>query len=249
MLYELLAGRPPFELRDDDRDAMIGQVLGGVVDPPSTWADVPAALDAVVLRATAVRPEERFADARAFAAALEAVVERWSPRRVGAWVEAMAEESLGARSRRIAELLAEEKTTVRGIPGGAITSTATGAAAPLRIDRRALWALGLVALGGGAVVAIALGAPDTTDSVENPPPAASAESPAAATVAAADPGAAASPAEGASVRSVGSAGVGGQGTPRPPAPSPRAARPELACVPPYRVDAQGIRRWKKGCRE
>jgi serine/threonine-protein kinase len=252
VLYELLAGRPPFVLRDDDRDALIGEVLGGIVQPPSAWADVPPALDAVVLRATALRPEERFADARAFAAELEAVAERWSPRRVGAWVEAMAAEPLALRARRIAELLAEEKTVVRVPPRAATAAKASVPARP-RFVRRALGALGVAAaLGGAVLAAMALRAPEAPDNPDGTDPTAASEAESGgAPGSAAEPSAAAPPgvADGPLPPPVESASNETEVAPRSPAPSPRAARPERGCVPPYRIDAQGIRRWKKGCTE
>ncbi|CAN5868203.1 hypothetical protein BH23GEM5_BH23GEM5_11180 [soil metagenome] len=67
--YELLAGERPFSREDRERMARGDAVrlpLGG------SWNAVPASLQAVVKRALAPTPEARFADAAAFADALEA---------------------------------------------------------------------------------------------------------------------------------------------------------------------------------
>jgi serine/threonine-protein kinase len=64
--YECLAGRRPFE-----RETAVATALAHLNDPvPPLPASVPADLAAVVLRALAKRPAERFPDAGAFAAAL-----------------------------------------------------------------------------------------------------------------------------------------------------------------------------------
>lgn len=61
ILYRLLAGRPP-------------QVVKGEVLPPSRFnRDVPAAMDPVLVRALAPNPADRFADVKAFLAALGSV--------------------------------------------------------------------------------------------------------------------------------------------------------------------------------
>ncbi|GJG89321.1 hypothetical protein tb265_45020 [Gemmatimonadetes bacterium T265] len=72
MLYEMLAGEPPF--RGPSARAVIARRLSEA--PPSVRArrpDVPEELDAVVLRALAPEPADRFASAAAFARALDAL--------------------------------------------------------------------------------------------------------------------------------------------------------------------------------
>jgi serine/threonine protein kinase len=66
VLYEMLAGRPPFE-----GDAPVDLALQHLQDPPPPLdAGVPAALQEIVFRALAKDPGERFADGSEFAAAL-----------------------------------------------------------------------------------------------------------------------------------------------------------------------------------
>jgi serine/threonine-protein kinase len=71
-LYCLLTGRPPLQGRD--HGALLQQVQKGVFPPPrQVKPGVPAALEAVCLRALALRPAERYATPRELADE----VERW----------------------------------------------------------------------------------------------------------------------------------------------------------------------------
>ncbi|MBX3252366.1 MAG: serine/threonine protein kinase, partial [Myxococcales bacterium] len=70
ILWEMLTGRRLFD--DADEGVVIRRVLAGDVPPPSELGPVPAALEAVAMRALARRPEERFETAEAFADALRA---------------------------------------------------------------------------------------------------------------------------------------------------------------------------------
>ncbi len=68
ILYELVTGQLPFE---GPLEAVLAQVLVKVPEPPSELRPgLDAALDALCLKALAKKPEERFASASAFAAAL-----------------------------------------------------------------------------------------------------------------------------------------------------------------------------------
>jgi len=72
--YEMLTGLPPFE--SDSFGRLV--VMHSTEDPAPLQKhapELPAALDAVVRRALAKRPEDRFEDVRAFAAALEEAAE------------------------------------------------------------------------------------------------------------------------------------------------------------------------------
>ncbi|HEV7751453.1 MAG TPA: Stk1 family PASTA domain-containing Ser/Thr kinase [Baekduia sp.] len=70
ILYEMLTGRVPFE--GDSAVAIALKQVGEIPVPPSAFnADVPPALEAVVLRALEKDPARRFADADEFIAALE----------------------------------------------------------------------------------------------------------------------------------------------------------------------------------
>jgi serine/threonine protein kinase len=75
VLYVLLAGRGPFVHHSLTHDLLRAHVLE-VPEPPSRWLDtpLPAGLDEVVLTALAKDPNDRYADAGAFADALAETV-------------------------------------------------------------------------------------------------------------------------------------------------------------------------------
>jgi serine/threonine-protein kinase len=82
-LYNLLTGRPPFT--DADVGAVLRRVQGGDFPRPRQVSrDLPPPLEAICLKAMALRPEDRYASPRALAAD----VERWlADEPVGAWPE------------------------------------------------------------------------------------------------------------------------------------------------------------------
>jgi predicted ATPase len=69
MLYEMLTGQPPFP--GDDAVAIISQHLNAAPVPPSRHADVPEAVDDLVLRLLAKAPEDRPESAAAARSELE----------------------------------------------------------------------------------------------------------------------------------------------------------------------------------
>ncbi len=100
VLYELLTGRQPF--RGDSPVAVAYQHVSEAPVPPSEIVDtVPRALDAVVLRALAKDPFQRFADAAAFREALDAAVSGASPSRRE--VDTLAHSLYGPDPRQAAE--------------------------------------------------------------------------------------------------------------------------------------------------
>ncbi|WP_437878192.1 serine/threonine-protein kinase [Sorangium sp. So ce513] len=73
VLYELLAMRSPYGKLDDD--ALLQAVKEGLFEPPSAHApDTPAELEAIVMRAMAREPEDRFQTARDLAGAIARVL-------------------------------------------------------------------------------------------------------------------------------------------------------------------------------
>ena len=70
VLYELVTGVRP--LKRDSELATLQAALECKIDPPSAVAEVPTELDGIVMRALAKAPDDRYASARQFAAALEA---------------------------------------------------------------------------------------------------------------------------------------------------------------------------------
>lgn len=103
VLWELLAGRRMFD--DGNAFDTLRQVLEVTHAPPSRYqATVPASVDAVVLRALAADPDQRFATARDMAIALERATHVASTREISEWVETLAGDELHAHARRIAEI-------------------------------------------------------------------------------------------------------------------------------------------------
>jgi len=86
MLYFMVTGRPPFQ-RETPADVLRAHVSEPVRPPRELVADVPADLEAVILRCLAKRPEDRFADARAVADALAACgcATEWNEAQAEAW--------------------------------------------------------------------------------------------------------------------------------------------------------------------
>lgn len=100
VLYELLTGRPPF--RGDTPVAVAYQhVSEAPVTPSEVIETIPRALDAVILRALAKDPFQRFPDAASFRAALDATVEGRQPTKKQ--LGALTSELYGPNPRQAAE--------------------------------------------------------------------------------------------------------------------------------------------------
>ena len=97
ILYFMLTGRPPFE-GSNPTELMIAHARDPVVPPSRFRPEIPEDLEAIVIRCLAKKPEERFADARALAAALagcacagdwnDEQAEQWWIEQAGAQTEA-----------------------------------------------------------------------------------------------------------------------------------------------------------------
>jgi hypothetical protein len=78
-------------------------ILDGNYPRPRTLRpEISPELDEVVMRALSLRPEDRFADSREFAAALERATPSASNRKVADWVNLLAEDKLKERARVVA---------------------------------------------------------------------------------------------------------------------------------------------------
>ena len=86
LLYFMVTGVPPFQ-RDAAEDVLRAHVSEQVTPPRELVADVPADVEAVILRCLAKRPEDRFRDARAVADALGACAcaAEWDESRAERW--------------------------------------------------------------------------------------------------------------------------------------------------------------------
>ncbi len=105
ILWEGIAGRTMHE--GVEEPALLGRVLLGRVDPPSTVTGKGEPLEAVVMRALAIPVEERFATALEMADALTCVVSPASATGVSAWVEELFREELAERELILRDLEAE----------------------------------------------------------------------------------------------------------------------------------------------
>ncbi|MBK6692165.1 MAG: serine/threonine protein kinase [Myxococcales bacterium] len=101
VFWELLTGRrlvPPADPR-----VSMKRVVEDEAPPPSRFAvGLDASVDAVVLRGLAKSVEQRFASAREFADAIEAVLPPASPRAVARWVEELAGAVVRERASAVA---------------------------------------------------------------------------------------------------------------------------------------------------
>jgi serine/threonine protein kinase len=83
ILYEMLAGRVPFE--GDNPNAVMFQQLNATPPPPSRFRpDVPPALEAIVMRALRKRPGERYQSAEEMLRDLQALAVGGAPENAGA---------------------------------------------------------------------------------------------------------------------------------------------------------------------
>jgi serine/threonine-protein kinase len=103
VLWEMLTGKRLFT---GDAPALVEeQVMSGNVPAPSqVVAGLPPELDSIVLKAMALEPSERFADAHTMAAALASTGPLANMLEVGAWVSKHVGEALHSRAARILEL-------------------------------------------------------------------------------------------------------------------------------------------------
>lgn len=149
ILYELLTGDVPFE--GETAVAIAFKQVSATPQPPSALNPaIPPSLDAVVLRALAKDPVERYADADELIAALEVELEAIAsgkPRAVPAPTRAVASDGYAGPPPTGSLLLAP--------------SAAQGEDDPRRSDRKRRrewlwWALGVLVLAGAIVAALLL---------------------------------------------------------------------------------------------
>jgi serine/threonine-protein kinase len=106
VLWEALTGERLFAAQNEF--AAMRDAVQGDIDPPSSRvADVPPALDTVVLRALAADPADRYANAREFAAAIDRCgITVAGHREVAEYVGSLLGASIAARRAQLREQLA-----------------------------------------------------------------------------------------------------------------------------------------------
>jgi serine/threonine-protein kinase len=103
VLWEVLVGRPLFE--GENESAVVYRVLNDEHVPPSRERDdIPAELEAIVLKGLSRDASERFASAREMANALERTVGGASQSEVSEWVREVAGDLLDARADELRRL-------------------------------------------------------------------------------------------------------------------------------------------------
>ncbi len=263
-LWEALTGERAFD--GGNESAILAKVMAGMIARPSKHVPgIPPELDRLVLRALDRDPTRRFASGDEMAAALEAIVGPASPAEVGAFVGRAAEAKLAERAARIASLVAERDASIAS--GGETDAAgdaapATHAAAPPVARKRAL----PLFVAGFVTIAV-LGVWFATRNGATPSP----EPNAATTVTERPAGPAAArarvePARGATDAPAETEAATPGVEQDPPAtsedapsrkPPARAAAARRArspqtkpkCDPPYSIDRDGVRRYKKECLE
>jgi serine/threonine protein kinase/Tfp pilus assembly protein PilV len=111
VLFEALTGIRMFA--GDNEHASITKIIKNDIRVPSELDPELAPFDAVVRRAVAGDPAARYPTARDMATALDAVMPPASPSDVAEWVQWLANETLDARARIVAEI---ERSSTRSKP-------------------------------------------------------------------------------------------------------------------------------------
>jgi hypothetical protein len=265
VLWELVTRERLFP--GGDFVAVARAVLDTLVDPPSAVVPtLPPALDAIVARAVARDPGERFPTAAAFADALERVGPPASAGEVAAWVQHAAAEAL-ARRAELRQRVEREGASGAwrashpkdGLGESVSGTTFEGAVAVIRPPAEAR-ARPPVSRGYAVLAIAALGVAVAAGAVVG-----RGERPAAGASAVEAPGLAKAPSEVAAVPStalpVPAAETAAPAVSTPPAPltpppgssvsppraAPRASRPASA-EPCVTVGADGIKHWNPRCK-
>ena len=161
VLYEMLTGAPAFE--GASSIVVMGKQLRDTPMPPRVRVParaIPASLDAIVVRAMAKKPEERFPSAEALRAALE--------------------ETRAAPERRQARVRRAASTTLFAL---AILAAAGGSAQWARLHAPALESIAAATMAGAAPVATPVSSPAPVSAPAPAPAPAPLSAPALATVA------------------------------------------------------------------
>ncbi len=111
VLWEVLTGKKLFSGGNEAQ--VVHAVMSMAVDPPSALvADVPPALDEIVMRGLSRDPSRRFATAREMAVALERSGPTAPASEIGRWVRATCRESIDRRALCLADIEARTSGTL-----------------------------------------------------------------------------------------------------------------------------------------
>ena len=257
VMWEALTGKRLF-LGETESETIV-RVGRMKIEPPSSLATVPRALDDVVARALDRECENRFETARDMALALERAVPLASAREVGEWVEELAAETLAKRKAMIARIEREapQSGEVWVQPKVSQPNEVSGRRA--RVPRRRSFAL-LALLLAAAVVAFGLLRRREVVVATSPAAGLTVKEGAAATAptkpvvqqwkepeaplptAQPEP-----PSEETSTRSAHTAKTDGSTSKRRAGKPAKATDSKPDCDPPYVVDAQGHKKFRVEC--
>jgi serine/threonine protein kinase len=246
-LWEMVASKKLFT--GEEPGAIIAAVLSGTAPPMSELrVDVPSALDEVVRRATAIRPDARYPTALEFLAALEAAVPPSPSRLVAAWVIRVAGSRLEERRRFIEDAPTASRVTFAS-SGNAPRAKASPALSIALLLLMLLCAGAIVSLrqgsmrspsaaaAGPAVPSLRAGAPGSVE----PPLETASWTPTAASL---TPSAHLS--ENSAAKPI-SPHAGSTASAMPPVRSAAANAQSLECNPPFTLEANGVKRFKRSC--
>jgi serine/threonine-protein kinase len=275
VLWEALTGARLFS--SDDVGATVRGILTGEVPPPSSIVpDLPAKLDAVVLRGLARNPETRFRNAKEMAEELESAVTPARPARIGEWVERMVGEALRSRAGRIAQIEVtggqiagppsgeDLRTAPTLLVGSSVSATpsilvvesmqkAGGSASTKSIQRRlhAVAILVAVSLIPGGIYMARIVSPVPSAIAAAAPTAPGSSAIATSSQIRESPSIAPIESASAGAAAAPEAGVAAGASSRAVTPrgggAPQRARRVDNCDPPYYFDADQVKRFKPGC--
>ena len=246
VLWEMLTARRLFA--GDDSQTSLAKALEAIVEPPGMFApEIPEALDDVIMRALEREMTERFSTAAEMADELEKAVAPAGPERVSQWVRQRADKVIEHRVRLKSAIEIEPAqaavaaSRTRWIVAGAalLLAGTVGAVVALRSDAsnalREAAPEHNSAPSGNAVSADSR--PAATSSLAQPTSAPGTSGAVAADTAANAPSSASvmTPSVAAPVATAGT-------TSKPIRP-----QPQPDCNPPYTVDANGHRKYKREC--
>ncbi len=261
VLWETLLGQRLFSAENDA--AVISQILGREIEPPSRIdLAVPAAFDAVVMRALERDSSKRFATAREMAEALESCDRVAAPAEVAAYVQSVAAEQLAKRTSLISEvestsairaaspemaqqiLRTEAATDVASVKTSAGSSSVSVLTHPpgkrIGMMVSVLALLGTAGIGFFFAREVVFRTPP-----DSPPKAIVAAPPASSSPAAVSASAAPPPAPSPSASAPEPSVAKPKPRPKPIAGSPAA--PPSDCDPPYTFDSNGMKKYKPHC--
>ncbi len=153
-LWEALTTRRLFD--GGSEEEVFGKILQSRIPAPSELrAEVPAALDDVVLRGLARAPGDRFASAAEMALALEQAVPPASAREVVAWLESLAGEALAKRAALVTAIDSGSKAATAAEAAPTAPEASPAAAPAVAPPALALPAVAPPALTPAAVAAAA----------------------------------------------------------------------------------------------